>query len=566
MNDLPEVVERFAERIETLERRVYALEHPYDATGSLAAPAFTAAKSAEAQPADAPAAKSGGMFSVAGKAMLGIAGAYLLRAVAESGTVPMLAIAAIAIVYAALWLVWAARAADGEWLASATYACTSALILAPMLWELTLNFKVLSAPAAAAVVAGYVVLGAALGWRRKLVHIFWVVGIAGTQIALALSIATHDLGPFITALLLMCALAEFAASRGRALGVRPLVAAAADLGAWALIFIYSSPQNTRVDYRVLGSPALVALPCALFAIYGASVTGRTVLLRQRITVFETGQAMAAFLLAAASVLFFGGSAGTIALGVVCLLVAAASYAAAWGLFVDSPDQRNFKVYATWGAALCLAGGFLCLPPLGLAICLGTAAVIAAWLGVRLKRLTLEFHAMFYLTAAVVASGLLEYAARALALAFPAFPGWGVGVVSLCAILCYAVEKAQPDQSWKAQFLQSATASLAVAATAAFLVSGAMALAAMAVHPEAHHLAFIRSLILCALALALAYAGSRWRRMELTQIGYALLVLVAAKLLFEDLRVGHLGFIAASIFLFALTLIAVPRLARNGNRA
>jgi hypothetical protein len=52
--------------------------------------------------------------------------------------------------------------------------------------------------------------------------------------------------------------------------------------------------------------------------------------------------------------------------------------------------------------------------------------------------------------------------------------------------------------------------------------------------------------------------------ELTRIGYAALALVAAKLVFEDLRLGHLEFIAASIFLFAVTLIAVPRIARLGH--
>ena len=68
------------------------------------------------------------------------------------------------------------------------------------------------------------------------------------------------------------------------------------------------------------------------------------------------------------------------------------------------------------------------------------------------------------------------------------------------------------------------------------------------------------------ALALADAGSRWRRIELTRIAYATLGLVAAKLLLEDLPLGHLEFIAASIFLFALTLIAVPRLARIEQKA
>jgi predicted tellurium resistance membrane protein TerC len=53
--------------------------------------------------------------------------------------------------------------------------------------------------------------------------------------------------------------------------------------------------------------------------------------------------------------------------------------------------------------------------------------------------------------------------------------------------------------------------------------------------------------------------------ELTRIGYGILVLLAVKLVIEDLRHGHLVFIAGSIFLFAITLIMVPRVARTGQR-
>jgi hypothetical protein len=35
---------------------------------------------------------------------------------------------------------------------------------------------------------------------------------------------------------------------------------------------------------------------------------------------------------------------------------------------------------------------------------------------------------------------------------------------------------------------------------------------------------------------------------------------------EDLRHGHLAFIAASIFIFAITLLVVPRVARMGQRS
>jgi hypothetical protein len=85
-------------------------------------------------------------------------------------------------------------------------------------------------------------------------------------------------------------------------------------------------------------------------------------------------------------------------------------------------------------------------------------------------------------------------------------------------------------------------------------------------PGAHHLAFVRTFTVCAATLVLAFSGAHWRRKELTRIGYAALALVAVKLIFEDLRHGHLAFIAASIFLFAITLIVVPRVARTGQKA
>ena len=253
------------------------------------------------------------------------------------------------------------------------------------------------------------------------------------------------------------------------------------------------------------------------------------------------------------------------LGVVCLLFSAACYAAGFVLFSEAAEGRNSRVFSTWAASLFLAGSLLCLPPFWLEACLGLAAIAATVLGVRLSRLALRFHGLVFLGAAAIASGLLEYGFHALAGTLPARLTGGICLVSACGLVCYAAGATGPQQGWKQQFLHLATAALAVFALAALLVQGLLWLTALRISPEAHHFAFIRTLALCALALALAFAGSRWRRAELTRIAYATLALVAAKLLFEDLRQGHLEFIAASIFLFAITLIAVPRLARMGQK-
>jgi hypothetical protein len=536
MDVLPDTLERLADRVETLERRVLALEALERAPSAamrepVASPAAAAGEGFSL-------AQAGGAFSILGKSMLGIAGAYLLRAVAESSSLPRLAIAAVAIVYALLWLVAAARVREEEWFASTIYAGTSALILAPMLWELTLRFKVLPAP------------------------VFWVANGTATAAALALAVATHELIPFIAALLLMALICEYAVVRNHQRSVRSVAALAADAAIWSLIFIYASPQSARMDYPTLGSAELILPGCLLFLIYGASVAVRTTQLRQKISIFETGQAMIAFLLGASSVLYFGPVNCAVVLGLVCLLFSAACYATAFVLLSNKAEGRNFRVFATWAAGLFLAGSLLCLPPFWLAACLGIAAIAATILG---GRLTLRFHGFAFLVVAAIVSGLLEYAFNALAGTPPATLGAGAFVVSACAIVCSALGKRGPQERWKQQLLRLATAALAVFALAALLVEGLLHLVFPNTTPDAPHIAFIRTLILCALAFALAFIGSRWRRVELTRIAYATLALVAAKLLFEDLRHGRLEFIAASIFLFAITLIAVPWLARMGQK-
>jgi len=566
MGNLPDALEQLAARLAALERRVDLLERP---SAEPIAPKALIPPTAEAGEGLS-LAQASGAFSVLGKAMLGIAGAYLLRAVAESSSLPRLAIAAVAIVYALLWLVAAARVPGEEWFPSTVYAGTSALILAPMLWELTLSFKVLSAPATAAILSLFVIAATALAWKKNLTPVLWVAYLATATAALALSVATHQLLPFIATLLLMTMISEFAAERNHPQSVRSLAALTTDAAIWALIFIYSSPASTRVDYPALDTAALLLPGCLLFLIYATSIVLRTMLLGQKITVFETGQAMIAFLLAASSVLYFTPSNGAIVLGAVCLLFSAACYAAVFFLLSKAAEGRNFHVFAAWAAGLFLAGSLLCLPPFWLSVCLGMAAIAAT---VFTTHLTLRFHGLVFLFAAAIASGLLEYAFHALAGNLPESLDASVCIVSICAFicyaacafLCYAVGKRSLQENWKSQLFHLATAALAVFALAALLIEGLLWLSALRIAPNAPYIAFIRTLILCALALALAFAGSCWRRVELTRIAYATLGLVAAKLLLEDLRLGHLEFIAAAIFLFAITLIAVPQMARMGRK-
>ncbi len=562
MDDLLDALARLSDRLEHLERRVSALERSSETANSRPSTAEGPARGTPAaEEFSLPQAE--GVFPVVGKAMLGIAGAYVLRAVAESGSLPQLVVVALALAYAGMWLLWAARVPANMPFTSTAYAVTSGLILAPMLWELTLHFKVLPASATAGVLIVFVALASVLAWKRNLAPVLWVANVTAVFTALALMIATHALAPFVSALLIMALASEFAADRNRWLRLRFLVAPAADLAVWILIYIYSLPESSRSDYPAGQSAALLGLPAALFLIYGASVALRTTWLRQRITIFEIVQTVIAFMLAAFGLLRFGGSAGTTVLGVFCLLFSAACYAVAYAYFDRYHEERNYHVYATWSGALFLTGNSLCLSPMPLALCLSVAAIAATLLGVRASRLTLEFHGLLFLAAAAYASGLLGYAGSALVGTFPAVPGWIVWIVAASAVPCYAVGGRFRTERWNQRLLQTLSAILAVAAVIVFLVSVLVWLAAIGMTLGASHVAVIRTLITCAVALALAFSGSRWQRSELVWIAYGALALVTAKLLFEDLQHGHPGSTAVSIFLYAVVLILVPRMARLG---
>lgn len=561
---LADALDRLSATVETLERRVCALEHP--ASNHQATPETAEIHSIAATVArPLPSPQAGGVFSVVGKAMLGVAGAYLLRALAESTTFPRAAVVAIAIAYAAMWLVAATRVKTEARFASVVYAATSVLILVPMLWELTLRYNVFPATMAAAVLAAFVVASFLLAWKHHFAAVIWVTTAVGSTAALIMAVATRDLVPFIAAILVMAIASEYAAAHNRGSAIRLWIAAAADIAVFALIYIASQPAGSRLDYKQVSEWLLLTLGPILLLLYGASVTAQTMLHSRRITFFEALQTLVAFLLAAWSMLAFRSGAGAIALGLLCFMSSAAGYAIAFFRFGATTEQRNFHVYAAGSAALLLVGVYLSLPPMWLVLALATAAIVTTIVGVRTQHLTLEFHGLVFLWAAALSSGLLQYIARAFTGNVPASPTGLISIVAAAAVVSYALERRFQADQWQHYLLDILSAVLAVGATAALLVYGLVRLTEVAFTPGASHVAVIRTLTTCALALVLAYSGARWQRKELGWLAYGALLFVASKLLFEDLRHGHLGFTAASIFLYAVTLLSVPRLVRLGQK-
>jgi len=554
-------LERRIRDFDALDRRVRALEQ--HSAPALPEPGQVIDSAAPLLPTEIPSGEQiSSVFLVLGKSLLGIAGAYVLRALEESAFLPRLIVAALAIAYAIAWLLAASRTASPRRLIAVLYSGTSALILAPMLWELTMRFHVLAPVTAAAVLGLYVAVATLQAWRRHSSFACSVATAAAALTALTLSIVTHVMLPFLVLLLAMVAISEYRASRGLGNGARMLIAAVADGAVWILLYLYRMPPSARADYPAIGTAVLIAIPGVLFLLAAAGVVFRTVVLGKRITAFDSTQAVLAFLLAGCGPLLVIPNASPRVVGVICLVFASACYAAAFRIFRGDASRRNFRVFTLWSAALTLAGAVLTFPQSWAASALALAAVVCIAVARRLNCIALQAHAVLYLAVAASTSGLLTYAVQSLAGVMPSTVSPADLLVSACALVCYASVREREGENWQWQLLHLVLAALTISVISALITHATLSLAALFLSTSDFHIAFLRTLALCCIALALAFAGARWCRPQMRRIAYAVLAFVAAKLVFEDLRHGHLAFIAASIFLFALTLIAVPRLARS----
>lgn len=562
MNESPGTLELLSTRVDELEKRVHALEHPDESRSPAAKPVIALA--GEASVGELGSLQTANIFPILGRAMLGIAGAYVLRAVAEAGLMPRVVVAAVAIAYAFAWLVWAARTSKASGFVPLIYAGTSTLLLAPMLWETTLHFHVFTPMVTAGILTGFLILATVIGSKDGVARFAWVAQSVGTITAVALALATHHVLPFLFALLFALLVIEYARMRGYAQPAWPLIALVADAAIWGMIFIYDGPQDARAEYPELGVAALLFPACLLFAISATSIAGRAILQRHKITVFEMVQVMIAFGLAISSVLFFAPNAVLI-LGIACLVLSAAAYVASFRYLGHFAEKRNFRVFSMWSAALLVAGVLWAVPQPGVGIALAVAALAAYIAAARINSSILELHGAAFLSTAAGVSGAALYIFGALAGSLLPGHSMTAWIVACAAVLAYAAGRDKSDDGWLRQMLHLVPALLAASMLCALLVRGVVTFANFALPQDAHHIAFLRTLVISAMALCLAFAGSRWGRIAMTRLAYAALAFVAAKLLFEDLRHGHMEFIAGSIFLFAITLIAVPRLVRLGAK-
>ncbi len=528
-------------------------------------PASAPAQSAPEFPSDHPLAGMPGVLPLVGRSLLGIAGAYLLRALTEAGVLPARIGIGAGIVYALLWLTWAARSPSMERLKTAVDSLTAVLILCPLLWEATIHFQVVTPWTAAAILLVFAAFGMTIAWRKSLLIVSTFATLAALGTAAGLLIATHNILPFTFLFLAVAAAIEVSACLEHWLSERWLGATAADLSVLLATWLVTNPHGLPEGYAAIPHAWLLTAQIALLTIYLSSTIVRTLFRGFSFTVFETAQCAVAF-----AVCLSGGLQMAPVMAVVMLVCAVACYLVSFALLDrQGSSSRNFYTYSTFGLVLTLAGSRILLSNSEAAWTWTVLAIACIWSGGFFGRLTLQVHGGIYLILALFASGAFQESANLL-LGTESGPGerqvalW-IGVAA--TMLAYALAThygRETTSSWSRQFFRIAMAAsflwLAAGTTAGILTGTYhLILGAAASHA---YCATLRTGVLAGLSVLLAWVGPRWNRPELSRLIYPAMLLGGYRLLAQDLQQGQTGALFFSLLLYGAVLTALPRLKRS----
>jgi hypothetical protein len=189
-------------------------------------------------------------------------------------------------------------------------------------------------------------------------------------------------------------------------------------------------------------------------------------------------------------------------------------------------------------------------------------VVCLWTGLRSKRRTLLWQASAYLAAAFLAGGAIAQAGFYLLRQPAMLPGpegsviiatMGAAIGSAILLLGSAGEETIARRTAWVLFVGLAgwngtgmLAWLLSTAIAGFAARGPLS-------------ATLATVLLCSLALTVAWIGRRRVRSELVWLVPPLLMLTAYKLLAEDLRHGQTWTMVVSLLAFGAVLLMLPRL-------
>jgi hypothetical protein len=563
-------IEELSRRVESLERRLSALEGRAPADGRAVRVEPPPPRDAEGR--RLPAGSAADFLTPAGRTLVVLGGAFVLRAATDAEILPRAAGPLVGLAYAVLWVVFAELAARrGRPTSAIFHGLAASLIAFPLLFEAAVTFRTFAPALAAAALATVVGLLLALAARWKLAALGWIATLGGAATALVLLTGTRTAAPIVLFLFALMVGAREVGWARRWTGLGEVAAAFTDgvLLLLCAVVLIGDPSRAA---QLIEPEHLVALLVLLPVVsYGGTLL-RVLVRRIETPVPEAIQAAVAVILGlgGAAIVARASGAGTGGIGIVGLALGAGAYWASF-LYLDrsSDRRRNFAFHTSMGLAHTIVGLAALVGGAVLAVAYGVASLAAAFAGARWVRATLSLHGAIYLLAAALASGLLAASVAAMAarsLAPSRAPGGvALGVLAVAGLLCLLPVSKHGRTLGRLSGLPKALM-LAVFALGASSLAVWWALPALVPAggdtADAGRLALFRTGALAAAAIALAFVA-RWERLqEGGWLVYPVLLLGGLKLVVEDLRLEGAALLVVSFLLYGGALILAPGIARR----
>ncbi len=555
-----------ADRVQQLERAVTALERRLaDVEARAEAPAgrpdSDQASGPESEETYTPVigGPTAGALTLIGRTSVVLGGAFLLRALTESGSVPVAVGVSIGFVYSLVWLAAAYRADERHRASAFFHGLASIIIALPLLFEAVARFQSYGTWTSAVLFGLFASAGLLVSSRQRL-HSLAVLVLLGTLVDIsALAIATADPVPYaLLAAILGPVTAALAEPRGSS-WLRWPVAFVANLLVLALVLRGMGPS----PLAPAGQTLLVV--CTFSAAYTWLIVHGLLGRIQPPGVFDVLQGLALVLIGLIGIPAIAATVSPavgVGLGLMVLLSGAAAYAIGLGLSTDRPYRMPTVHFFTSAAvAIVLVGAASLMQGVTLTMWFAGMAFVFSWVGARRLQPTFLLHGSVYVIASAMTLGLVGSLGLAWLLPFDTWPAlapllWLVAAAAALGVL--GPRLAAGDLGGYLTVVArttNATVFTAVAATWLLITLGPW----LAGLPEAGSLAALRSAVLAVTAVCAAAAGRANRSRAFGRLAYPVLAIGAVKLVVEDFwRSGPL-MIFVALACFGVALILTTRL-------
>ncbi len=499
---------------------------------------------------------------LAGRSLIILGGAYLIRALTEGGTVPLSAGVGLGLVYALVWFLAAGRArqrTDAHF-----HSLVGTLIGFPLVVEATAKFHLLEAPESASVlgILALVVLG--IAWRAGNHVLAWLATLGTLGATLVLIATTGQMLPFAVGLLVLGQVTLWLAYSRDWNQLRWPVALLLDLVGVGVVV--RALANEHPDPPGLA----IALLLAMVGAYLVSIALRTLVRGRNVNAFEIVQTALGLVvgLGGAALVAVDRHSGTLVFGLVSSLLGAGSYAVAYA-FVDSHQGhgRNFVFYTILALIFLLTGANLLMGGTALALFCALLAVASAYLGGHFGRVALLHHSVAYLLVAGLASGMLGSALQAFlgtAAAtgtVPTLVQLGVLGASLGCALTPLPRQGQNPSGWVAHTGQLVVAFWGAGGVAIHLT---LWILTRSIGPlDSGAMATVATVTLSLSAIVLAYLARR--APEARWVAWTLLGATGLKLLIQDLGRTRPVLLMVSFAVYGAATILVPQRLKPGQK-